>query len=144
VKIKNKTQLVVIEQLHKTPIVQFACEKSGISRATYYRWRKDTKKFKEATDKAIEQGRFLINDLAESKLISAMKDGNITAIIYWLKSNSSNYSTKIEVNANHRIVDGKLSKEQEALIKKAIGLMSLDNNKLIKLEEVSNKNISKK
>ena len=36
---KNKEQL--LEILKKTPIVQIACEKAGVGRATYYRWRKD-------------------------------------------------------------------------------------------------------
>ena len=35
----NKT--IILEQLQKAPIVQIACEKTGISRATYYRWRKE-------------------------------------------------------------------------------------------------------
>jgi hypothetical protein len=35
-----------------------------------------------------------MNDIAESKLLSAVKDGNMTAIIFWLKNNNPRYSDK--------------------------------------------------
>lgn len=121
---KANTQKQIIEQLKKNPIIQLACEKYNLPRATFYRWKKQFKKFGEEVDIAIAQGRYLVNDMAESQLMNAIKDGNITACIYWLKSNSPNYSTKIEVNANHRVVDGTISKEQEEIIKQAIRLIS--------------------
>lgn len=121
---KDKIQKVLIEQLTKMPIVQIAVDKAGISRATFYRMCKQSKKFKEDTDKAIEQGRLLINDMAETQIIQAIKDRNITSLIYWLNHNHPVYRTKIEIEANHKILDGKISKEQEILIKKAIELIS--------------------
>jgi len=36
---------LLIEQLKKTPIVQMACEKTGVARSTYYRWKKQNKTF---------------------------------------------------------------------------------------------------
>ena len=36
---QKKEKLLLIEQLSKYPVVQVACEKTGVSRATYYRWR---------------------------------------------------------------------------------------------------------
>jgi len=36
---------VLLEHLKKTPILQFAVEKSGVSRATVYRWRSEDKAF---------------------------------------------------------------------------------------------------
>lgn len=121
---KNKTQKALIEQLAKMPIVQVAVDKAGISRATFYRMCKDSKKFKAEVDKATEQGRLLINDMAETQIISAIKDRNITGLIYWLNHNHPLYKTRIEIEANHKINEGKISKEQEKIIKQAIRLIS--------------------
>ncbi|HRY59909.1 MAG TPA: hypothetical protein P5096_00835 [Patescibacteria group bacterium] len=126
---KSKVQKTLLEQLSKMPIIQVACDKSGVSRATFYRMCKESKKFKGNTDKAIQQGRLLINDMAETQIISAIKDRNITGLIYWLNHNHPLYKTRIEIEANHKINNGKISKEQEALIKKAIGLMIPNNSK---------------
>lgn len=121
---KYKTQKTLLEQLTKMPIVQVAVDKSGISRATFYRMCKESKKFKEDVDRAIEQGRLLVNDMAEAQIISAIKDRNITGLIYWLNHNHPLYKTRIEIEANHKMIDGKISKEQEKIIKQAIKLIS--------------------
>jgi hypothetical protein len=90
---KDKKALVV--QLRKTPIVQLACERAGVSRATYYRWRADDKIFARAADHAIAGGKFFINDLAESKLLQLIQGNNLTAIIFWLKNNHPIYATRV-------------------------------------------------
>lgn len=81
-----------LECLKTTPIIQTACQKTGVSRATYYRWRKDSLSFKLKSDFAIKKGTHFINDMAESQLISLIKDKNMTAIIFWLKHHHRNYS----------------------------------------------------
>jgi len=86
---KQKSE--IIRCLKITPIIQIACQKAGIGRATYYRWRKEDKKFKRKSDIAKKNGISFINDLAESFLISKIKEGNMTAIIYWLKHHSPDY-----------------------------------------------------
>ena len=89
----------LLELLRDTPLVQPACQRAGVSRATYYRWRKEDADFKKESDEAINQGRLLINDLAESKLISQIRNENMTAIIYWLKNNHKNYvENKVYLN----------------------------------------------
>lgn len=87
-----KNKIDVIEALKTTPIIQVACQKAGIGRATYYRWRTEDLDFKQKTDKSIKSGTHFINDLAESQLLSAIKDKNMTAIIYWLNNHHSAYS----------------------------------------------------
>src|SRR3989338_10447984 len=66
-----------LEQLPKYPIVQVACEKSGVGRSTYYAWRKDDKEFAKEADKAISSGELFINDMAESRppLKNTQKEG---------------------------------------------------------------------
>lgn len=80
-----------IEYLRETPLVNLACKKVGISRATYYRWFKDDREFREDIQKVIRQGRANINDLAEATLIKMIKGENFHAIRFWLQHNNRRY-----------------------------------------------------
>jgi hypothetical protein len=114
----NRDKNLLIEQIKKLPIVQIACEKSGIGRTTYYRWRKDDPEFAEKSDEALRTGRNLINDMAESQLLSEIKDKNMTAIMFWLKHNHPIYGNRLEVTTDHN--NGEITPEQEKIIKKAL------------------------
>lgn len=114
---QNKEELIKL--LKKTPIVQLACEKVGVSRATFYRWKKADDEFEMKVDEAIYTGKHLINDMAESQLIRAIKDGNMTSIIFWLKNNHSGYKTRVELSGTVK-TQTKLTEEQEELIQKAL------------------------
>ena len=118
----------ILEKLKITPIVQIACEKAGVGRATYYRWRKSDPEFRKKSDEAIEKGSLMVNDMAESQLLSAIRDRNLTAIIFWLKHHHSAYATRIEVTAKLK-KDEKLTEEQEKLIDKALLVAKLIPNK---------------
>jgi len=122
---QTKSKLVILEQLKKVPIVQVACEKSGVGRATYYRWRQEDEQFAKEADEALTAGSLLVNDMAESQLMSAIRDKNLTAIIFWLKHHHAKYATRVEVTAQLKNMDEKLSSEQEALVTKALQLASL-------------------
>ena len=117
---KNKEQL--LEQLKKTPIVQIACEKTGIGRATYYRWKQEDQDFAAKADSALLEGSALVNDVAESQLMSAIKDKNMTAIIFWLKHHHPSYATRVELTGQFKH-EYKLSDEEENLIAKALGMV---------------------
>lgn len=121
----NKTKELLLEQLKKTPIIQIACEKSGIGRATFYRWKKEDEKFALKADEALIEGSALVNDIAESQLMSAIKDKNLTAIIFWLKNHHPSYATKVEVTARLKAENEILTPEQEALVTRALKLASL-------------------
>lgn len=82
---------LLLEHLEKTPIVQIACEKSGVGRSTYYRWLEQDKKFAQSAKQALSKGILIMNDLAESQLLKSVRDGNMTAIIFWLKSRHLSY-----------------------------------------------------
>lgn len=125
---ENKARLV--EQLKKTPIVQIACEKEGVGRASYYRWRKEDQEFADAADEAMCTGKSLISDLAESQLIKAIRDGNMTAIIYWLKNQHPDYRTRVELSGKLETIGKKLTPEQEENIEKALQFASLDQGEL--------------
>lgn len=118
----KKDKEILLEQLKKTPIVQLACEKTGIGRSTYYRWKKEDSNFAGLADAAILEGSLFINDMAESQLLSAIKDKNLTAIIFWLKHHHPAYETRIELRQGYGMQEEELTKKQKEIIKKAIAL----------------------
>lgn len=121
----DKNKELVIQQLKKTPIVQVSCEKVGIGRATFYRWKQEDQDFATRADEALIEGSLLVNDVAESQLMSAIRDKNLTAIIFWLKHHHPNYATKVEVTARLKADNEILTPEQEELVTRALKLASL-------------------
>lgn len=122
---KTNQKAELIKQLKKTPIVEVACKKLGIGRATYYRWKKDDPKFAEEAEFALDEGSQLVNDMAESQLINAIKEGNMTGIIFWLKNHHKQYSPKLEVTTKNG--DVPLTDEQKELIRRSLA-MAFSNN----------------
>lgn len=118
--IRDKQKLAFIEHLKKTPILQFAVERTGISRATYYRMRNQSPEFARAVDDALAEGILLVNDLSESQLIALIKDRKFQAISMWLSHNHKRYAPKLELSG--RVTQGPegLSPEQKAVIRAAL------------------------
>ena len=71
-----------------------AVMKTGISRATYYRWYHEDPEFKTAADTAIYDGSQVIIDLADSKLISKIKEGELKAFFFFLQHRDHRYASK--------------------------------------------------
>ncbi|QQR76645.1 hypothetical protein IPJ63_04075 [Candidatus Nomurabacteria bacterium] len=94
---KNKFQDQFLDELRKVPIVQVACEKTGLSRNSIYRWRKDDKEFLKKMDDALAEGVALVNDMSESQLLTLIKEKNYPAISFWLKHRNDNYKNKLEI-----------------------------------------------
>lgn len=125
---KSAEQASLLEQLRKLPIVSIACEKTGIGRATYYRWKKEDEDFAKAADEALSDGTQLVSDMAESQLLGAIRDGNLGAVMYWLKHRNPHYNTKLEITARLKQVEDALTPEQEAAITEALRLASLSGS----------------
>jgi len=123
---------LMLEQLKKTPVVQICCEKLNISRSTYYRWREEDAEFSKQADTALAEGVALVNDMAESQLLSAIRDRNINSIFYWLNHRHPAYSNKLEITA--KVKDTTLTAEQQELIQKALQHAAL----LLKTDEGTN------
>lgn len=121
---KDIVKKLFVEQLQKTPIVQVCCEKLNVSRATFYRMKSADKKFSDEADKALAEGRKLVNDLAESKLMSAIQSGNLSGIIFWLKNNHPIYGNKLEISGGIDVAC-ELTPEQKADIERALSLINL-------------------
>lgn len=125
---QEQDKQAILENLRKIPIIQIACERTGINRSTYYRWKKLDPIFAKAADEAIKTGLSLVNDLAESQLIAAIRDQNMSGIIFWLKHRHKAYKNKIEISGNIKTDNDKLTPDQEQAILKALELSNLNSN----------------
>lgn len=127
----DQNKELFLEQLKKTPIVQIACEKLGISRASFYRWKAEDETFAKGVDEATLEGYLLVNDLAESQLITAVKDRNLSAVTYWLRHHHPVYANRLELDAKIKRDEG-LSPEDEAQLLASIKHMTsiIQNNPL--------------
>lgn len=115
-------KLELIEQLRKMPIVQIACERADIGRATFYRWCKEDAEFAEKARSSLSEGKAMVNDMAESQLISSIKDKSFQAIAYWLKHNHPDYRTRVELTP--LAPQESLTPEQQEKVLTALELMS--------------------
>lgn len=75
-------------------IIYLACEAVGISRQTYYNWRKSDEVFREAVDEVLETQV----DWVENKLLDLINAGDTTATIFYLKTKGKKrgYSDKAQ------------------------------------------------
>ena len=73
----------MLEALEKSlGVVTTACKQTKIGRTTHYRWLSEDKEYR----KAVNDLKTVALDFAESKLHSSIADGNVTAIIFYLKT----------------------------------------------------------
>lgn len=86
------------ELLEKTPIIESACQKVGISRMTLSRWRKADSRFDQQIEDVLAVSRESVNDLAESKMIQLISEGNSSMVRFWLCHNNPRYKRKPDVN----------------------------------------------
>lgn len=91
---QQKEKALFLEKFKKTPIIQSVCEQLQIARATYYRWITEDPEFYQKTVEAGTIGREYLNDIMEYKLLQKAINGEIAAIIYFLKYNHPRYSER--------------------------------------------------
>lgn len=80
--------------------ITIAAKSLGCERATLYRWIGDDKQL----NKAIQEGRDSLLDMAENKMAHKIKDGDTTALIFYLKTQGKTrgYTEKHEVENDHK------------------------------------------
>jgi hypothetical protein len=127
---KIKLQNQFFEELKKVPIVQVACEKTGLSRNSVYRWKKDDKSFSVKMDQAMSVGVAFVNDMSESQLLTMIKEKNWSAISFWLKHRNDNYRDKVEITTKEDREE--LTPSQVKIVKQALRLASITKSKSIK------------
>lgn len=117
-----RNKKLLLENLKKIPIVQIACKKSGVSRATYYRWLEKDERFRNESQQALYEGTLMVNDLAESKVIESIQSGDMRASMYWLNNHHKSYSyNKIILTPNDRnLIAEKIEDDQLAQVLKLL------------------------
>ncbi len=85
-----------LARLRETPIIEYACQKSGVGRTTYYRWRRKSGAFAQKCEEAQREGIDFINDMSESQLIQMIKERKLPAISLWLKHNHKRYGARTQ------------------------------------------------
>jgi hypothetical protein len=110
----------IIVELVKNPIKETVCRKLNVPRSTLYRWMNEDYDFKREVIKATKVGNDVVNDLAKSKLIEAIKNGDSGMIKYQLSRRHHEYADKwfsVDLQENKTI---ELSEEKKAEIAKNI------------------------
>ena len=140
---KNKVRNIFLEELKKVPIIQVACEKTGISRNSIYRWKREDKSFSTSMDEALAEGEALVNDMSESQLLTLIKEKNFSAIRFWLNHRNPKFKDKVEVTS--KIDDtGELTPSQTAVVHKALQLAEILPTDISKNEKQNNSSESGK
>ena len=121
---KSRLQEAFFAELKKVPIVLVACEKSGLSRNSVYRWKREDKDFSKAMDEALAEGEALVNDMSESQLLTMIKEKNWPAISFWLRHRNPRFKDKIEVTSKMEDTD-ELTPAQAEVVKHALKLAKL-------------------
>jgi hypothetical protein len=74
----------LLEELESTGIIEISCEKSGISRNTFYRWQKEDRQFLERVSESMFLGTGRVSDIAVSNILAGIKAKDMKATIFWL------------------------------------------------------------
>lgn len=130
----------IIEILRDVPVVDHACKKADIARATYYRWMEEDKEFRNKAETAILEGKGHMNEIADSQLIVLIKEKNLPAIKHWQTHNDPNYYSK-EVAALR-----KPSQDRQSLRWRIMDMMRYTKMRLqakLNGEELSEENIDR-
>ena len=125
---KNKVKDAFLDELRKIPIVQVACEKTGVSRNSIYRWKREDKAFEKEMEEALVEGEALVNDMSESQLLTLIKEKNFSAVRFWLNRRHPKFKDKVEVTTKIGLHDDDLSPEQEKIVKRALEIATLPNS----------------
>jgi len=76
---KHASQHLFLQEYTRSRFnVAQACQATGISRQTFYQWKKHDPDFRELHDELVA----MRNDLIESRLLSLVESGNVIATIY--------------------------------------------------------------
>jgi hypothetical protein len=97
----SEKQRVFIEAYQKSAgNISHSCKIANIARQTYYEWIDKSDKFKSALEDIIEEN----HDFVESKLLQAIKEDNLSAIQFYLKTKAKDRGyteqQKLDIDSN--------------------------------------------
>ncbi len=112
---RDDSKRKLIAELRKVPLIQIACQRAGVARATYYRWRNEDPDFKAISDEALAEGTDVINDLAESKVIAGINNNDQKYVFFWLNNRHAKYHLQRgpHMPTNLDLLEAKLRSETE-------------------------------
>lgn len=95
---KRTKERLLIALAESKGIVSYACEAVKITRKTFYEWVKEDAEFAEKVEEITESTL----DKVEGKLLEAINDDNLTAIIFYLKTKGRKrgYVEQFDANIN--------------------------------------------
>src|SRR5690606_20957079 len=78
-------------------IVSIACQRAGVGRTTFYRWLRSDPKFSREYQDILD----IALDFVEGKLLENIADGDVTSIIFYLKTKGKHrgYTERAEFHA---------------------------------------------
>lgn len=74
-------------------VVTYACDKTGISRKTFYRWLDKHESFKSEVKEIQDEQVMLVED----KLLQAIENDNLNAIMFYLRNKHPDYNPRVEL-----------------------------------------------
>ena len=82
-KVRAKKKLALLDAYDKSlGNVSTACKMVGLSRETFYRWRREDEAFQDAVNEVDEANI----DFAETALLKNIREGKETSLIFYLKT----------------------------------------------------------
>ncbi len=126
----ERQKALMVEGLERTPIVQAVCDKVDISPATHYRWYKEDPEYARKVDDALRGGKELVSDVAESKIITAIKEGNLQAATFWLRHHRTEYRDRLEIAGELKHVREELTDEEAKVLREALELAGFSAEQL--------------
>lgn len=93
-KTKVTTKRQLLERLSKNFMISSACHAVGIDRKTFYRWIEEDEMFKQEAYDNIQECKKDVTDMANSRLVKQIDQGNLTAVMYWLNNKDPEISDK--------------------------------------------------
>lgn len=121
--IDGKIKKKLLKEFEKTGNVYLSCLKLGVDKSTHYRWKKESKKYKNDSEEAINMGRENNCDIAEHSLMINVRDKKMDAIKYVLSHNSERYKPKrnSSVVMIHKSIPKELPVENKRTLEDILG-----------------------
>ena len=127
---KQRLKEKMLNELDLVPIISTVCIRIGITRHTYYRWTVEDPTFKQLAETSLIKGREFINELAESKLIQMIDQGEKWAIQYWLSHNKPRYKKLFREN---------IASDNESGVTKVKAVVVTAREEIQRLEELESR-----
>jgi len=115
----NKIIKIILEELEKTPLVQVACKKAGISRNTFYNWMKENKVFRKQVNESMSLGNGTVNDFAVSNILTGIQNKDFASTRYWLDRRHPDFKKpyRIVIDPNDILLYERMIEEKEQIIR---------------------------